>query len=70
VQSSPIVGFGVDDCLIRGLMRFVKMTSTKFIIEVVISKEGSPNYKCKRHLTQGRFNFFYILNLSIGKTVL
>jgi hypothetical protein len=70
VQSNPIVGFGVDDHLTRGLMRFVKMTSRKFIIEDVISKGGALNYKCEQHLTQGRFNFFYISNLSIGKAIL
>jgi hypothetical protein len=70
VQSSPIVGFGVDDHLIRGLMRFVKMTSRKFITKDVISKGGAPNYKCEQHLTQGRFNFFYVSNLSIEKAVL
>jgi len=27
VQSSPIVGFSIDDHQIRGLMRFIEMTS-------------------------------------------
>jgi hypothetical protein len=36
------MGFGVNDHLIRGLMRFVKMTSRKFIIEDLISKGGAP----------------------------
>ena len=27
MQSSPIVGFGIDDHQIRGLMRFFEMTS-------------------------------------------
>ena len=27
MQSSPIVGFGIDDHQIRGLIRFIKMTS-------------------------------------------
>ena len=27
MQSSPIVGFGIDDHQIRGLMRFIEMTS-------------------------------------------
>jgi hypothetical protein len=35
VQSSLIVGFGVDDHLIRGLMRFIKITSREFIIKDV-----------------------------------
>jgi hypothetical protein len=35
VQSSPNVGFGVDDHFIRGLMRFIKMTSREFMIKDV-----------------------------------
>jgi hypothetical protein len=31
VQSSPIMGFGVDDHLIRELMSFTKMTSKEFV---------------------------------------
>ena len=27
MQSSPIVGFGIDDHQIRGLMRFIEMIS-------------------------------------------
>ena len=27
MQSSPTVGFGIDNDQIRGLMRFIKMTS-------------------------------------------
>ena len=27
MQSSPIVGFGIDDHQIRGLTRFIEMTS-------------------------------------------
>ena len=27
MQSSPIVGFGIDDHQIRGLMRFIEMTN-------------------------------------------
>jgi hypothetical protein len=36
VQLNSNVGFGVDDHLIRGLMRFIKMTSREFMIEDVI----------------------------------
>jgi len=39
------VGFGVDDHIIRELMRFIKMTSREFITEDVIGKGGAPNYK-------------------------
>ena len=27
MQSNPIVGFGIDDYQIRGLIRFIEMTS-------------------------------------------
>jgi len=70
VQSSPIVGFGIDGHQIRGLMRFIEMTSREYIIEDVIRNGGAPNYKCRWLQTQRRFNFFYILNLSIGKVIL
>jgi hypothetical protein len=36
------VGFGVNDHLIIELMRFIKMTSRKFIIEDVTWKGGAP----------------------------
>ena len=45
MQSSPNVGFGVDDHLIRELMRFIKMIGREFIIEDVTWKGGAPNYK-------------------------
>ena len=42
MQSSPNVSFGVDDHLIRELMRFIKMTSREFIIEDANGKEEPP----------------------------
>jgi hypothetical protein len=63
------MGFGVDDHLLRGLMRFIEMTSRKYT-EDVIPNRGGPNYKCGWYHAQRRFNFFYLLNLSIGKAVL
>ena len=45
MQSSPNVGFGVDDHLIRELMRFIKMTGREFIIEDVTWKGGASHYK-------------------------
>jgi hypothetical protein len=45
VQSSPNVGFGVDDHLIRGLIRFIEMTSRKLQKEDVVQAGGAPNYK-------------------------
>jgi hypothetical protein len=64
------VGFGVDDHLIRELMRFIKMISREFIIEDVTWKGGAPNYFCGRYLAQGGLTSFYLLNLSIEKAVL
>jgi hypothetical protein len=76
------VGFGVDDHLIRELMRFIKMTrirelmrfikmtSREFIIEEVTWKGGAPNYFYGWFLAQGGLISFYLSNLSIGKAVL
>ena len=46
------MGFGVDDHLIRELMRFIKMTSSEFIIEDITWKGGAPNYKCGWYRTK------------------
>ena len=47
MQSSPIVGFGIDDHQIRGLIRFIEMTSRKSkseddvqVVGVLITKGG------------------------------
>jgi hypothetical protein len=64
------VGFGVDDHLIRELMKFIKMTSREFIIKDVTWKGGAPNYFCGWYLAQGGLISFYLLNLSIGKAIL
>jgi hypothetical protein len=45
VQSSPNVGFGVDDHQIRGLMRFIEMTNKESQKEDVVQVGGAPNYK-------------------------
>jgi hypothetical protein len=39
------VGFGVDDYQIRGLMRFIEMTSRELQKEDVVQVGGAPNYK-------------------------
>ena len=44
MQSSPNVSFGVDDHLIRELMRFINITSKEFIIEDITWKGGALNY--------------------------
>ena len=47
MQSSPIVGFSIDDHQIRGLMRFIKMISREskneddeHVVGVLITKGG------------------------------
>ena len=52
MQSSPIVGFGIDDHQIRGLMRFIEMTSRESknednvqVAGVVITKGGQTEHK-------------------------
>ena len=52
MQSSPIVGFGIDDHQIRGLMRFIEMTSRESkneddvqVTGVVITKGGQTELK-------------------------
>ena len=47
MQSSPIVGFGIDDHQIRELMRFIEMTSRESknednvqVEDVLITKGG------------------------------
>jgi hypothetical protein len=58
VESRPIVGFGVDDHQIRGLMRFIKMTSRESKIKDDVQVAGAPNYKRWLDLTQGGLNSF------------
>ena len=69
-NQALIMGFVDNDHTIRELMRFIKMISRKLIFEDATQNGGAPNYKCRWLLTQRRFKFFYILNLSIGKVVL
>jgi len=47
VQSSPIMGFGIDDHQIRGLIKFIEMTSRESkneddvqVAGVLITKDG------------------------------
>ena len=47
MQSSPIVGFGINDHQIRGLMRFIEMISREskneddeYVAGVLITKGG------------------------------
>jgi hypothetical protein len=52
------VGFGVDDHQIKGLMRFIKMTSRESKNEDNVQVAGAPNYKRWLDLTQRRLNSF------------
>jgi hypothetical protein len=45
VQSSHNVGFCVDDHRIRGLTRFIEMTSRELQKKDVVQVGGAPNYK-------------------------
>jgi hypothetical protein len=58
VQSRPIVGFDVDNYQIRGLLRFIEMTSRKSKNEDDVQVAGAPNYKRWLDLTQGGLNSF------------
>ena len=40
------MGFSDNDHAIRELMRFIEMTSRKFIFEDATQNEGARNYKC------------------------
>jgi hypothetical protein len=68
VQSSLNVGFGIDDHQIRGLMRFIKMTSRDskkrmmYRLEVPQSFNGWPCW------TQRSFTFIFILNIEFRKS--
>ena len=64
------MGFGDNDHVIRELMRFIEMISRELIFEDATRNGGAPitnidGFKLKRDL-----RFFYILNLSIVKTIL
>jgi hypothetical protein len=67
VKSSPIVGFGVNDHRIRGLMRFIKMTSRETKIKDDIQVAGTPNYKSWLVSTQGGLISF-ILHIEFRKS--
>jgi hypothetical protein len=58
VQSRPIVGFGVDDHKIRGLMRFIEMTSRESKMRMMYMLQVPPITKKWLDLTQGGLNFF------------
>ena len=57
-QSSPNYGFSDNDHAIRGLMRFIEMTSKKFRVEVVIRNGEAPSYKCYDFKLKGGLNSF------------
>jgi len=67
VQSSPIVGFGVNDNQIRGLTRFIKSMSRESNNENDVQVAGILFEMIQ---TQGCVTSFYILYLSLEKAVL
>jgi hypothetical protein len=62
------VGFGVDDYLIRELVRFIEMSSREFILEDVTWKGGAPNYFHGRQSAQRRFNFILSFEFEYRKS--
>ena len=64
------MGFDDNDHANGELMKFIEMTSRKFIFKDATRNGGAPNYKYRWLQTQKMFTFFYILNWSIGKAVL
>jgi hypothetical protein len=62
VQSSPIVGIGINDHRIRGLMRFVEMTSRESKIEDNEQVVGTPNCKSELISSQGGLISFILKN--------
>ena len=66
MQSSPNCGFGDNDHIIRGLIRFIEMTIGNLLLRMLYEMEEPPITNVDGIQTQRRFKFFYILNLSIG----
>ena len=62
------MGFGDNDHVIRELMRFIEMTSRKFIFEDATRNGGAPNYKYKWLQTQNRFKILLCLEFEYRKS--
>jgi hypothetical protein len=60
VQSRSIVGFGVDDHQIRGLLRFIEMTNRESKNEDDVQVASASNYKRWLNLTQRVLNSFML----------
>ena len=52
------MGFGDNDHTIRGLMRFIEMTSRKYIIEDVMRNGGTPITNIDGFKLKGGLNSF------------
>ena len=52
------MGFGDNDHAIRGLMRFIEMTSREFRIEDVIQNGGAPITNSDGFKLKGGLNYF------------
>ena len=57
MQSSPNVGFGVNDLQNRELMRFIEMIGRESNIEDDEQVAGTQNCECELIPTQGSFIF-------------
>ena len=64
------MGFGDNDLAIRELMRFIDMTSRKFIFEDATRNGGAPNNKYRWLQTQKRFKIILYLKFEYRKVVL
>jgi hypothetical protein len=58
VSERDIVGFGVDDHQIRGLIRFIEMIIRESKNKVDVQVAGVFNYKRRLNLTQEGLNLF------------
>jgi hypothetical protein len=61
------VGFGDNNHAIRGLMRFIKITSREFRINDVVHNEGAPNYKRWRYQAQKEVYFILYFEFEYRK---
>jgi hypothetical protein len=59
VQSSPNVGFGVNDHQIRGLIGFIEMIRRESNIEDNEQVVGTQNCECELIPTHGSFIFIF-----------
>ena len=68
MESSPIVGFGVNDHQIIGLMRFIEMISRESNIENDEQVAGIQKCECELIQTQGSYMFILFLIIEFRKS--